>query len=767
MAVGYDGTIRIDTRIDTRGFNEGVQGLTLSFRRLATAMGTALGVASFITLAKSAVQAASDMEAALTGLHSVAQGTGKSFSGAQKFIQEYIQDGLVPLMNATTAYKNLLMRGYSTDQIQKVLVALKDSAAFGRQASLTLGYAVQSATEGLKNEFSILVDNAGVTKNVSMMWRDYAKSIGATTAELTKQQKIQAEVTGILYETRFQTGDAARYTETYAGQVQTLGMSFFNLRVALGNVLIPLLQQIIPLLRTAMDAITAFLNRAASLIRLLLGTKSTVASTEKATGDLTGSAYEAADAEDELAKKTKKAADAAKNSLAAFDDLDVLQKSVAETGTGAETGAGAGTTIPVGLEGEDELGDSLNDVLEEVSLFKDKLLAFLAPIIAAFKELQAALMPLGKTIWEGLQWAWENILLPLATWTASELLPTFLRLLAAGATVLNTVLIALKPLWMWVWENLFKPAAEWTGQAILDALKWLTDRLNDLSDWIATHPEEFQAFAAIVLIIAAAFGAVTLAMSLYSIAMGIGTAVTAAFAVVMAVVTSPITLVVLAIAALIAIIGLLIYNWPLVTKAATDAWTAIVAAWNGAGKWFSDTVTTPIKNAFGTALDWIQTKWQTIFTGVKDFARNTFNGVIGFLNGMVQAIASGLNAIISAMNGLRIDIPSWVPGYGGSSWGMNLPLVSTPQIPRLATGAVIPPNAAFAAILGDQTSGTNIEAPESLIREIIQEELGNIKADVTINFAGTLAALVRELKPYIDKENVRVGNSMVKSGSTV
>ena len=40
----------------------------------------------------------------------------------------------------------------------------------------------------------------------------------------------------------------------------------------------------------------------------------------------------------------------------------------------------------------------------------------------------------------------------------------------------------------------------------------------------------------------------------------------------------------------------------------------------------------------------------------------------------------------------------------------------------LAKGAVIPPNAPFAAILGDQTSGTNIETPEALLRQIVREE---------------------------------------------
>ena len=49
-----------------------------------------------------------------------------------------------------------------------------------------------------------------------------------------------------------------------------------------------------------------------------------------------------------------------------------------------------------------------------------------------------------------------------------------------------------------------------------------------------------------------------------------------------------------------------------------------------------------------------------------------------------------------------------------------------------------------------------------MIRQIIQEEVGRVSADVTINFGGSLASLVRELKPYIDKENVRIGGSLIQ-----
>ena len=134
------------------------------------------------------------------GLQSIVEGTGNSFAKAQAFIEAYTKDGLVPAADAATALKNLLSRGYTQTQAEDVMRRLKDSAAFGRQATLSLGDAVRSATEGLKNENSILVDNAGVTKNVSVMWKEYAETLGKSVNELTTAEKIQAEYNGIMKE---------------------------------------------------------------------------------------------------------------------------------------------------------------------------------------------------------------------------------------------------------------------------------------------------------------------------------------------------------------------------------------------------------------------------------------------------------------------------------------------------------------------------------------------------------------------------------------
>jgi len=752
--MAYDGSIRIDTSIDSKGFNAGLRNMAGGLKNLAAVIGVAFGTAAIVAFGKSAVDAASELSSAMVGLRSVVEGTGRSFPEAKKFIDEYIADGLVPVMNATAAYKNLLMRGYDTSQIQQVMNALKDSASFGRQASLTLGQAVQSATEGLKNENSILVDNAGVTKNVSLMWRDYAASIGTTAGALTKEQKIQAEVAGIMQETRFQTGDAAKLSGTYEGQVAALSVSFMNLKVAVGNMIIPIVQRVLPYIKAAIDTLVIFFNKAAQIVNLLLGTNVSLASTEAGINNIVGSTDAAATAQDKLAKSTKKSADAAKGSLAAFDELNVLQKNTTDESTIPDaTSPNIPSTIDPILT-EEGKGSNLDEFADKVERFKKKMLEFLQPVLDAFNRLKEALKPLGETLWSGLKWAWDNILVPLGKWTISELLPKLLDLIAAGATLLNTALVALKPLWMWFWDNVLKPAAEWTGQAIVDVLTWLTDRLNDLSKWISENPEEFQTFVDKILEIAAP----------------------------------------------------VLFLWPKLYKAASDAWDWIVEKWNNAGEWFNKNVIEPIGKWFKETWDnikkWAGDTWQNIvdkwnnagkwfkdlgdfiwdsfltvldkikfgfidtFNGVKDFVKNSVNTIIDFVNGMINAITSGINGVINGLNSLSITIPSWVPTYGGSSWGMNIPLVSVPQIPRLATGAVIPPNAAFAAILGDQRNGRNLEAPEGLIRQIIQEEIGNIHTDVTINFSGSLAALVRELKPYVDRENTRIGSSLIRGVAT-
>ena len=116
-----------------------------------------------------------------------------------------------------------------------------------------------------------------------------------------------------------------------------------------------------------------------------------------------------------------------------------------------------------------------------------------------------------------------------------------------------------------------------------------------------------------------------------------------------------------------------------------------------------------LKSEWKAITDWWKTSiapiftkewWSAKFDAIGQGMRSALNAVIGFVENCV-------NWIVGKLNLLSIDIPP-VFGAEGVHLGFNLPYV---QIPRLATGAVIPPNREFLAVLGDQTSGTNVEAP--------------------------------------------------------
>lgn len=132
---------------------------------------------------------------------------------------------------------------------------------------------------------------------------------------------------------------------------------------------------------------------------------------------------------------------------------------------------------------------------------------------------------------------------------------------------------------------------------------------------------------------------------------------------------------------------------------------------------------------FSSMAEKILAAWEAVKKGTKeiwgkiwDFIKTPINGIIGMINTLIWGVVEGINAVIHALNYLQIDIPDWVPRFGGSTFGFNIGYLTAPQIPYLAQGAIIPPNKAFMAVLGDQKQGTNLEAPEALIRKIIREE---------------------------------------------
>lgn len=743
--------------------------------KVGKAIGVAFSAAAVVSFGKKCVEVASETQSAWMGLSSILNGQKKSFGEANRFIQEYISDGLVPLNNAVTAYKNLAARGYNTEQIEKTMTALKDAAAFGRQASYSYGDAISTATEGLKNENSILVDNAGVTKNVAKMWEDYAKSIGTTTNALTQQQKIEAEVNGIMEETKWQTGDAAKYATTFAGRVAKLSATFTSLKTEIGNVIIPILNLFIPAIQTALDALLKFLG----LLKTAMASIGLEMPDVTSLGGVTAGATEAAEAIDNTGTAAEKAAKKVKKAFASYDEINVLSKSSAsDTGTGGSS-AGASGVEAATIGGVNSLKDQLSSASAELGTFFDPLAdawqAHGEPIVQSIKNAFNNLKEVGKGVGDVIKNWWQGE-------GGRSFANTTLELFEKIARAAERVTKSIKYIWdnggKDTFNNLVKILGN-VGEIIMIVVGYIADLYGDLVEGFAPDAAEglqgvndkLSAFNGVLewlktdgkpILEGIAYtiglvGAAWLAYKGIMIAVEVASkAYAAAQAVVNAVMNAnPIGIIVTLIAALIAVIILCAKHWDELKAAASRAWDGIKAVWATVANWFSVNIIEPIKNFFSNLWagimttfanvktyfqqkfseawaaikgvfapvgsffsgiwETIRSKFSTIGTKVGETMGNAFktvvNKIISFAERTINGFIRAINRAISLIN----NIP-----------GVSISPLSELNVPKLAQGGWVAANNPQLAIVGDNTREGEIVSPESKIRE--QVELALAKA---------------------------------------
>ncbi|MEG1777526.1 MAG: hypothetical protein RR209_00985 [Angelakisella sp.] len=495
-----------------------------------------------------------------------------------------------------------------------------------------------------------------------------------------------------------------------------------------------------------------------------------------------------------LAQATKAAGAAAKGALANFDELNVLQKS----GAG---GGGSGGKVPKPHEPN-------KSELTEIPKGGEALLNFL-------ETLKKAIEPLTETLFAGLKWGYENIFVPLSQWVGNELLPAFLEAVGKATGSLTTVLEVLKPAAIWLWESFLQPLGAWSGEMLIIALEGIGKAFQAVSLWIEDNKAKLDELWATIEPIVSSIGETVMGSfdgikEYFSLWIGsFSEMLTGALDLWLGLICGDWELAWQGIQTIFdsakgLLLGSLGILWETIKSGFGNALEAVKLLWKPIGGWFMENVMTPLQKSFGWLWDGIvlaaRIAWQMVLgiweplsawfmekvvTPVLGFAKQmweeiygffedgvshlktTLKGYINFCLDMIEA-AVGMfvklfNGIIDALNRISVDIPDWVPEYGGNSFGVNIPHIPAVTIPRLATGAVIPPNAQFAAILGDQRSGRNLEAPEGLIREIVREESG--AKEIVVRFEGSMAQLARVLVPAIEQENARQGTRLIFGGA--
>jgi len=227
-------------RVDTTGSTTFAR-----FRRNIGALRNQILLLTFATASlrfafNNAFESANRLEASLKGLGAVATNTGFSFKEAEAAAVGMSAKGLLSIEDAAAGLKNLLSAGFGLPEATQMMNTLTDAASFNRQGTLALGQAVVGATQGIKNQNSIMVDNAGITKNLSIMYKEFAAANGLTAGSLDEAQKRQAIFNGILREGTIFAGDSTKVLNTMSGALTKLGVDSTMASAAIGELVTPM-----------------------------------------------------------------------------------------------------------------------------------------------------------------------------------------------------------------------------------------------------------------------------------------------------------------------------------------------------------------------------------------------------------------------------------------------------------------------------------------------------------------------------------------------
>ena len=358
---------------------------------------------------------------------------------------------------------------------------------------------------------------------------------------------------------------------------------------------------------------------------------------------------------------------------------------------------------------DEHIGPFINDVGSGLSEIGGTLLdtynQYIAPILDQWAQkfdevlngpvgdaIDHIIDEIGRLI-DGLNWLWNNVLIPLIQWLIENVIPV------------------LAPIVAWIGDTLLSIVASVTGMAdsVLKQLDGIIQFLTGVftGDWA-------QALSGILLYVE-----------------GFKQNINIIFNFIKNQILDPLSK---------WLDGVFKVDWVKdfgVIGDYMNAWLAniqnIVAAVKQAFSGIVDFVNGVLSGDWQQAWDGIKNIFGGAWNGMLAIIKSPINGIIGLMNGLLRAAQIMQNGVANALNKMNISVPSWVTSLTGvSSIGFHISKWSAPHIPYLAQGAVIPPNKEFMAVLGDQKSGNNIEAPESLIRKIVREETGNSSRKIEV-----------------------------------
>lgn len=727
-----------------------ISGLGTALAKLGVAISVVAVIKGLISLGKQAVELGSDIvevqNVVDTAFGSMAYKI-EEFSATS--IQRFGLSKLAAKQTASTYMAMARSMGLTEDAASDMAIALT-----GLSGDVASFYNISQAEADTKLK-SVFTGETETLKSLGVVMTQtnldafaLANGFGKTTASMSQSELVALRYQYVMDKLGMAQGDFAKTSGSWANQTRILSENWKEFLSVIGQGLIQALTPAIQLLNKLMGYLISAANAFSAFMATVFGAPETTVKAQEAQAAAIG---DAAEAESDLASNTKKATAELKRQTAGIDELNVLQGSPAAN-AGASAVAGTPAIVPItvatGSAGTSQIEGSISKIRKLFEDLANDIKKKFAPSIDAWGKAFKGLDGPARQALESIKGSAANLMdgtiVPakdyiLGTWIpdivnsfSQNFAPMFSDILgwafqecasefeymctqinkltqdlfiptlelcrtvvtdmwdSIGSTwaehvedilaMMGTLHDGLREIWDEIYDGIIHPVLE----HIQEALAWLWDNhLKPLWDELTKF------FASLVECV----------LTLWNNA--IQPFISYLVDTLAPIVTDVINTIVDVIGAIVATVA--------------DVIKAVIKALRGV----LDFITGVFSGDWGKAWSGIR----TAFSAVWDAIWSVFKGVINLIIDGLNALWRGLySAIAGVVNGVG-SIVEKIGDAIGKDWGFGIP-TNPPVIPKLAQGAVIPPNRQFLAVLGDQKSGTNIEAPLDTIKQAVAEVLG-------------------------------------------
>lgn len=415
-----DGSVIIDTRMDTTGVQNGVSAIKQSFNGLGSAVkkiglliGGAFAVGKLVQFGKECVELGSD----LTEVQNVVDVT---FTTMSDKVNEFAKNAMTSAGLSETMAKRYVGTfgamsksfGFSESQAYDMSTALTqltgDVASF-YNISQDLAYIkLKSVFTG---ETETLKDLGVVMTQSALDQYALANGYGKTTSAMTEQEKVALRFAFVQEQLSAASGDFIRTSDSWANQVRVMQLQLQSLKATVGQGLINIFTPVLKVINILLGKLATLANAFKSFTELITGKKSSgqtsgsgaglagtgaIADTADQYGQAADNAEKLADATNDNAKATKKANKETKNYLSSLDEVHKAS-STGSSASSTPSGSGSGGTGSGGGGLPSSVGSVDYGSLAEGETALDKI-----------SDSAKKLADLLKKLWKPFQDAWKK-----------------------------------------------------------------------------------------------------------------------------------------------------------------------------------------------------------------------------------------------------------------------------------------------------------------------------------------------------------------------